>query len=528
LRQKPIGQLLVQRGVLPPLKLRDALESQRRSGNRLASECHALGHASEEDLLVALSDQVGVPGIQMSNLVLPLAVLDILPEAAAAKQQVLPVRMDADRVFLAMADPHDSGTVSELAFLSNRKVVACVAMQGPLKRAIADSYAAKRRGELDYRGEHALEADASLVPVTFVCPRELARVPPELSHPPPAEPPAPAATAAPLQPARSAEIVIRVDDAAGDFVVSFEGDDPALSEQAVTPLSPPPLVGEEITERGLASPDVPAVHPSTTPSRSSPAINAKVTALIVDDDPELRRLAVRVLEAKGIEVEEAGRGLEALSRIKNAPPDLIILDAMLPEIHGFDICRKIKASDRYGSIPVIMISSVYRGWRFARDLKDSYGVEAFIEKPFTIDVLWNTVERVLASNRRLPRNNRRSVAKAEECMRHALRCYQAGELDNAIEACREGIKSDPLSASLHHRLGLFYLKKSGMAYQALQELEEAVALDPELFAAERSLAILYQRKGFKNKAIDMWERALRASPSDEVREQIRNHLKTLL
>jgi CheY-like chemotaxis protein len=501
LKRKPLGQLLVQRGVLPPVRLREALDAQQRSGNRIGTECHARRFVSEEDLLAVLSDQVGVPGVHISNAVIPLAILDILPEAVALKQLVLPIRMDADRLFLAMADPLDSGLISEVAFISNRQIVVGVALQGLLRQAITDAYAAKRRGELEYHGEHAEEVDAQ-VPVSFVYPRELGKVPQQLTHPP----------AGPIRSKSSEEIVIQVDGGseAEDFVVQIE-DDAELSTSIPDPLG--------------------TTAPSAPPAEAGPPDRARLSALtvlVVDDDPELRRLMVRVLQSKGLEVQEAGRGLEALTRIKSAPPDLILLDAMLPEIHGFDICRKIKASERYGQIPIVMISSVYRGWRFARDLKDTYGVEAFIEKPFTIDVFWNTVERVLISRRRYSKNNRQSLQKAEDCLQHAIRCYRAGDLESAIDACRDGIKADPLSAKLHYRLGLFFLKKSGMVYQALQELEEAVTLDPELFSAQRTLAILYQRKGFKNKAIDMWERALRASPSDEVREQIRNHLKTLL
>jgi len=484
LKHKPLGQLLVQRGVLAPMKLREALELQRASGNRLATECHVRKLASEEDLLACLSDQIGVPGVQISSLVLPLAILDVLPEQAAQKQLVLPVRMDPDRLFLAMADPLDGALLSELAFVSNRKVVAGVALSGLLRRAINDAYAAKRGGELDFRGEHATEADAAL-PVDFVYAREVARVPPELMTDP-APPPGR------RRPGASSEISIQVDDSPVDIVISVD--------------EPPP------EPRGA--------------SQVAPLPRLRASVLVVDDDEELRRLMARVLRAKGLEVREAGRGLEALNQIKAAPPELLILDAMLPEIHGFDICRKLRASDRYGNIPIIMISSLYRGWRFARDLKESYGVDSFLEKPFTLDALWTTVERVLASRRRQP--SPRPAARTEDLLRECMALFRAEDLDGAIEKCREGVRLDPLSAQLHFRLGIFYLKKKGMLYQALHELEEAVALDPELFSAQRSLAILYQRKGFKNKAIDMWERALRSSPTPEARDKIRNHLKNLL
>ena len=107
--------------------------------------------------------------------------------------------------------------------------------------------------------------------------------------------------------------------------------------------------------------------------------------LVVDDDEEIRRLLQRLLAQKGLRVIDADRGLLALRLVKDHVPDLIILDAMLPEIHGFDIARRIKGSAKYGAIPIVMMSAVYKGWRIAEDLKANYGVEAFLEKPFRVD-----------------------------------------------------------------------------------------------------------------------------------------------
>ena len=63
-------------------------------------------------------------------------------------------------------------------------------------------------------------------------------------------------------------------------------------------------------------------------------------------------------------------------------PDLVILDGMLPEVHGFEICRQLKTSERFRHIPVIMVSAVHIGWRFAADVKEKYGADDYLEKPF--------------------------------------------------------------------------------------------------------------------------------------------------
>ena len=102
---------------------------------------------------------------------------------------------------------------------------------------------------------------------------------------------------------------------------------------------------------------------------------------------------------KGHRVIEADRGLLALRLVKDHVPDLIILDAMLPELHGFDIARRIKGSAKYGRIPIIMVSAVYRGWRIAEDLKQNYGIEDYLEKPFRITDMLEAVQRLLDARR---------------------------------------------------------------------------------------------------------------------------------
>jgi CheY-like chemotaxis protein len=424
--------------------------------------------------------------------------------------------VDSQRVFLAMADPGSEGLISEIEFTSSRRVLVCVALKGFLERAINQSYAAKARGELEYRGELADDVDPSSEgAMSFIYAEELSHVPKELldsvgETPLPSKPPLPPKTAS-------------------------KGADPKSSD-------PEPALEEEISFEEIPiefEPDrsgTPGAAPKRTVSKTEPTTGAKAPArsiepqrvLVIDDDPEIRRLVSRLLKARSIQVDEASRGLEALSIIKKMPPDLIVLDAMLPEVHGFDICRKIKSSDRYGHIPVIMISSIYRGWRFAQDLKDTYKVEAFLEKPFELDDLWNTVERVLAGTKRKGQNTRQISTNAKKAIQLGIKRYKSGDLDGAIESYREGLHIDPLSAKLHYQLAILYLKKKGMTYQAIQEFEEALALEPDLFSALRNLAILYQSKGFKNKAIDMWERALRSSPDDETREHIRKHLLSLI
>jgi tetratricopeptide (TPR) repeat protein len=212
-------------------------------------------------------------------------------------------------------------------------------------------------------------------------------------------------------------------------------------------------------------------------------------------------------------------------------PDLIVLDAMLPELHGFDIARRIKGSQMYGSIPIVMISAVYRGWRIAQDMKESYGIEEYIEKPFRLADVTAAVQRALGG----PKSKRRADeppsaavnGDAEAALTKGIEAYQAGHIDEAISHLQRGVSIDPLAYRLRFHLGLLFGKK-GAVYEAIQELEKAVELNPKSFPALKNLAVLYEKAGFRNKAVEVWQRAAATAPDDATREQIKQHLMGLL
>jgi DNA-binding response OmpR family regulator len=267
------------------------------------------------------------------------------------------------------------------------------------------------------------------------------------------------------------------------------------------------------------------------PLGSTPATGAASaeTVLVVDDDPDIRKMLCRLLVSRGLNVIEADRGNVALRLLKEKSPQLIVLDAMLPEVHGFDIARRIKKSERFARMPIIMVSAVYRGWRFAEDLRQGCGVDYFFEKPFRIDELLRAVDSALAGIRNagaMPPEQDVS-AEAEEELTKGIEAYKAGRLDDAIAHLKQGTNLDPLAYRLHFHLGLLYGKK-GQVYEAIGELERAMELNAKHFAAAKNLAILYQKAGFRHKASEAWERALGLAPDEETRQSIKEHLLNLL
>jgi excisionase family DNA binding protein len=109
--------------------------------------------------------------------------------------------------------------------------------------------------------------------------------------------------------------------------------------------------------------------------------------LVVDDDEEVARLVERAFQrrAEGISVEVCSTGVDALIRIGQAPPDLIILDIVLPKMDGWQVCRILKSRPETRGIKIVGIS----GKKVSFDEKklEDCGIDAFFRKPLDLDRL---------------------------------------------------------------------------------------------------------------------------------------------
>ena len=80
--------------------------------------------------------------------------------------------------------------------------------------------------------------------------------------------------------------------------------------------------------------------------------------LIADDDDGLRHLLRLVLCREGFEVIEAADGTEALARVYDSEPSLVLLDVMMPGVDGFDVCRKLRSDQRTHRLPIVFVSAI--------------------------------------------------------------------------------------------------------------------------------------------------------------------------
>ena len=120
----------------------------------------------------------------------------------------------------------------------------------------------------------------------------------------------------------------------------------------------------------------------------------KPCILVVDDDPNISRLEQLYLEKENYEVKVAADGNEAIDSFRKMPPDLVLLDVMLPGTDGYEVLKTIRKS---GSIPVIMVTA--KGETFDKVLCLELGADDYIVKPFDGKELVARVKAVLRRSR---------------------------------------------------------------------------------------------------------------------------------
>src|SRR5262245_23735214 len=81
------------------------------------------------------------------------------------------------------------------------------------------------------------------------------------------------------------------------------------------------------------------------------------TVLVVEDDPDIAELVARYLDKAGFASEREVSGREALQKIAAKPPDVLVLDLMLPHVDGLEICRRLRADEKTAGIPIIMLTA---------------------------------------------------------------------------------------------------------------------------------------------------------------------------
>jgi two-component system phosphate regulon response regulator PhoB len=126
----------------------------------------------------------------------------------------------------------------------------------------------------------------------------------------------------------------------------------------------------------------------------------KPLVLVVEDEAPLATMLRYNLEKQGFRVEEAADGQEALTRIAETQPDLVLLDWMLPTVSGLEVCRQIRRKASTRDLPVIMVTARTEDQDAVRGLNT--GADDYITKPFNIEALLARMRALLRRSNALP------------------------------------------------------------------------------------------------------------------------------
>lgn len=200
---------------------------------------------------------------------------------------------------------------------------------------------------------------------------------------------------------------------------------------------------------------------------------SKPLILVVEDEPAVATMLRYNLEKQGFRVDEAGDGGEALTRIAESRPDLVLLDWMLPIMSGIEVCRQVRRNPHTADLPVIMLTARADDQDAVRGLNT--GADDYITKPFNIESLMARMRALLRrsggttgkgqlsfhdievdlAEHRVVRNGRRVHLGPTEfrllawLMRHPRRVFTREELLDAVWG--RDIHVEPRTVDVHIR-----------------------------------------------------------------------------
>jgi len=127
-------------------------------------------------------------------------------------------------------------------------------------------------------------------------------------------------------------------------------------------------------------------------------MNTKKRILVVDDEPDFVAVVQNNLEKEGFEVEVAYNGLEGLEKVKAFAPDCIVLDVMMPEMDGYEVCRELKKDEKFCEIPIVMLTAVashVSSTRYSHYDGMSMEADDYLAKPASAEQITSSVRTLL-------------------------------------------------------------------------------------------------------------------------------------
>jgi len=126
------------------------------------------------------------------------------------------------------------------------------------------------------------------------------------------------------------------------------------------------------------------------------------TILLIHYDPRSQEKHRRMLMENGFNVITAKDGASAMATFLEDEPDLILLEAMLPRVHGFEVCADLKKTTLGRKTPVVVMSSIYKGRKYRDEAIHTHGADEFLEMPMDPAKLVAALNRLLEKSGRAP------------------------------------------------------------------------------------------------------------------------------
>jgi len=485
-----LAALLVRSQVLTPDGAARALAAAHDGD--IASAALRLGLASEGILVRALADLRGCPGVDFSKSVIPTANLEVVAPAFCRQRRVLPLSLGKSELVLAMADPYDYALADEIRFVTGRKVLRYVAVPAALERTLDGVVRERKRGTPSWRGAQAPALPDPAAAWVGVVHGSSKKTEPSLDLP---------------EITASMEVV-------------------GVTEVAGTPFSAPtPARRSRPPEHEPKEEAAPALPDDENATVRLEGVGKGYLVLVADAVPETRDEAAAAVKKQGATVLQAANGRAALDLIREARPELVILDAMLPMMPGFEVCRAVKGDPVLRPTRVVLTSAIHRGTVTA-DAKIAFGADAFLEKPYRLDELNRTLKILLLGPAGGPADQA-ARAVAATAWREGAKLLQAGRPEEAVGLLREASAKDDLSAEAHYYLG-HALARQGLLFEAAAAFSRAAELRPDVPEAHEVLALTYEQLGFQQSARAAWARAVETCKDEKRKRTMQERLMRLL
>ena len=215
------------------------------------------------------------------------------------------------------------------------------------------------------------------------------------------------------------------------------------------------------------------------------AATAAYRVLVVDDDPDMVRFLAHLLQREGMSVETAGDGKSALLKVMTSPPDLMLLDVVMPGVSGFDVCRELKSDEATALIPIVLVTALEDTESRVRGIEA--GADDFLSKPVKLEELIarvKTLRRLHETRKELESRRLAAEVQRKEAIRKAFSRYISPRLADRI-ADAAGEHGDPFQGR-NQRTSLVALFADLRGFTRLTEstqVDEVVDLLNEHFRA---------------------------------------------